>query len=126
MKDSNIVYNAIRTPDGTVLESLYRHDYKEYEDQNGKVYMVDGGIDYLRRNVHDEPYEELSVSLEDGHDKVREVLKWGTYGVDGKQPLTRIILKDMNTSHIKACLATVHTISPKFKTAFINELNYRS
>ena len=39
---STLVYNAIRTPDGTVIESMHRHDYKAYLDKNGKEYMVMG------------------------------------------------------------------------------------
>jgi hypothetical protein len=124
---STLVYNAIRTPDGTILESFHTHDFKTYVDKNGKEYMVDGGRDYVRRNVHDEaPYEELSVYTTDGHDKVREVLKWGTYGINGDQPLTYIALKDMNTGHIKACLDTVPHIHSAWKQAFEEELKLRS
>ena len=124
---STLVYNAIRTPDGTILESFHTHDFKTYVDKNGKEYMVDGGRDYVRRNVHDEaPYEELSVYTTDGHDKVREVLKWGTYGINGDQPLTYIALKDMNTGHIQACLDTVLHIHPVWKQAFEEELKLRS
>ena len=39
---SRLIYNAIRTPDGTVLESRHKHDYQEYQDANGLEYMVDG------------------------------------------------------------------------------------
>ena len=110
---NTLVYNAIRTPDGTVLESKHRHDYVVYQDKNGNEYMVDGGLEYTRRNVHaDTPYEELSVYTTDGHDKVREVLKWGTYGIDGNQPLTYITLKDMNIGHIQACLDTQSRMHP--------------
>ena len=124
---STLVYNAIRTPDGTVLESFHTHDYKTYVDRNGKEYMVDGGRDYIRRNVHDDaPYEELSVYTTDGHDRVREALKWGTYGIKGDQPLTYILLKDMNTGHIQACLDTVPNIHPVWKQAFEEELKLRS
>ena len=124
---STLVYNAIRTPDGTILESFHTHDFKTYVDKNGKEYMVDGGRDYVRRNVHDEaPYEELSVYTTDGHDKVREVLKWGTYGINGDQPLTYIALKDMNTGHIQACLDTVPHIHLVWKQAFEEELKLRS
>jgi len=124
---STLVYNAIRTPDGTVLESMHRHDYNVYVDKNGKEYMVDGGLDYTRRNVHaDAPYEELSVYLTDGHDSVREVVKWGTYGKDGNQPLTYILLKDMSTEHIEACLENVPSMHPTYKESFKEELKLRS
>jgi hypothetical protein len=124
---STLVYNAIRTPDGTVLESMHRHDYNVYVDKNGKEYMVDGGLEYTRRNVHaDAPYEELSVYLTDGHDKVREAIKWGTYGKDGNQPLTYILLKDMNTEHIRACLEYVPKMHPAYKESFKEELKLRS
>lgn len=122
-----LVYNAIRTPDGTVLESKHRHDYNVYVDKNGKEYMVDGGLDYTRRNVYDDaPYQELSVYLTDGHDKVREVVKWGTYGKDGNQPLSYILLKDMSTEHIQACLDNVKTMHPAYKESFKEELKLRS
>jgi hypothetical protein len=124
---STLVYNAIRTPDGTVLESTHRHDYKTYLDKNGKEYMVDGGLEYVRRNVHDDaPYEDLSVYITDGHDKVREVVKWGTYGINGDQPLTYILLKDMNKEHIRACLENVPRMHPAYKEAFKEELKLRS
>ena len=124
---STLVYNAIRTPDGTVIESTHRHDYNAYLDKNGKEYMVDGGLEYIRRNVHeDAPYEELSVYSTDGHDKVREVVKWGTYGINGDQPLTRILLKDMSTEHIQACLDNVPRMYPAYKEAFEEELKLRS
>ncbi|MFZ9611165.1 MAG: hypothetical protein ACO294_10740 [Methylococcales bacterium] len=89
--------------------------------------MVDGGRDYARRNVHDDaPYEELSVYSTDGHDKIREVLKWGTYGIKGDQALSYIALKDMSTDHIQACLDTVPNIHTVSKQAFEEELKQRS
>ena len=124
---STLVYNAICTPDGTVLESKHRHDYVVYQDRNGKEYMVDGGLEYIRRNVYnDAPYEELSVYTTDGHDRIREVLKWGTYGIDGNQPLTYITLKDMNIGHIQACLDTQSRMHPTYRQAFEEELKLRS
>ena len=77
MEKARIVSNRILTPDGTILESMHRHDYVTYEDANGLEYMVDGGLDYLRRNVHDDaPYIELSVYSDDSHDVIRDVFKW--------------------------------------------------
>ena len=125
--EARIVSNRIRTPDGTILESMHRHDYVTYVDANGKEYMVDGGLDYLRRNVHDDaPYEELSVYDDALHVEIRNVFKWGTRGKDGKQPLTYVPLKDLTTEHIEAILDTQTHIASHIRQIFINELNFRN
>ena len=121
-----LLCNRIRTPDGTILESMHRHDYVCYTDANGKEYMVDGGLDYLRRNVHeDAPYEELSLYCNSDHEVIRECFKWGTRGLDGKQPLTWLVLKDMATDHIEAILETQTGLRDHIRQVFINELNFR-
>ena len=126
MSEARIVSNRIRTPDGTILESMHRHDYRTYVDANGKEYMVDGGLDYLRRNVHDDaPYEELSVYDDALHVEIRNVFKWGTRGKDGKQPLTYVPLKDLTTEHIEAILDTQSHISDYIRKIFLNELSIR-
>lgn len=119
--------NRIRTPDGTILQSFNVHDYKEYTDKtNGKLYMVDGGLAYLRRNHHeDAPYEELSVTIEDPFTTIREAFHWGTRGIDGKQPLTWKALKDLDTDHIKAILDTQTHITQTLVDVFQEELYYR-
>jgi hypothetical protein len=120
-----IIRNRIRTPDGTVLESRHRHDYVSYTDANGETYMVDGGTSYLRRSMNVVPYEDLTVTLEDEHDVVRENLLWGTYGQDGDQPLKLVCLADMDTDHIQACLDNVPNMVESFRIAMENELKYR-
>lgn len=103
-EDRNIIYNAFRTPDGTVLVSLDRHDYRTHEDKNGKTYMIDGGTAYLRRSTHLDQ-EDLTIYDDAPHDVQRDVVTWGTYGKDGKQPYTRKKVKDMSDEHIKAVLS---------------------
>ena len=119
-----IVYNAIQTPDGTVIESRHRHDYVTHTDANGKTYMVDGGLDYLRRTAHGDEVE-LSVSLDDGHEKVREVLTWGTRA-SHLLPLAYVKLCDMTTDHIGACLETQNRMHKNVRAAMQNELLFRS
>lgn len=119
-----LIKNAIRTPDGTVLESRTRHDYREYTDANGKLYLVDGGLDYCRTTVHEDQVW-AGCYLEDGHEAVREALEWGTYGINGDQPLTYVKLCDMSTDHIQACLANVPHMYPQIRTAMETELEYR-
>jgi len=127
MSEARIVSNRIRTPDGTILESMHRHDYVTYVDKNGKEYMVDGGLDYLRRNVHDDaPYEEISVYDDAPHVEIREVFKWGTRGKDGRQPLKFVPLKDLTTEHIDAILETQTHIADHIRKIFIDELNFRN
>ena len=121
-----LLANRIKTPDGTILESVHRHDYKTYIDKNGLEYMVDGGLEYLRRNVQDSaPATEMSVYNTDPHETIREAFKWGTRGIDGKQPLTYVVLKDMTTDHIEAILETQTHITQEIRQVFIDELDYR-
>lgn len=120
-----LIRNSIRTPDGTVLVSKSRHDYNAYEDTTtGKVYMVDGGLTYQRRSANG---DEVDMSLYDDqpHEIQREVLKWGSYGKDGKQPLTHIPVSEMDTSHIKAVIDECGP-SEVFLNCFLKELEQRN
>lgn len=122
---TQLIVNKIMTPDGTILESRGVHDYRTYVDTiSGEEYMVDGGLNYLRRNKNNVPYKELSVYVDDAHELVRESFSWGTYGKDADQPLRYVLLKDMSDNHINAILETV-VLSRTTNTAFRNELEYR-
>jgi hypothetical protein len=119
-----ILLNRIKTPDGTILTSYNRHNYVEYKDTLTKeVLMVDGGTDYLRRNVG--TYEELSVYDDGSHITRRSAVHWGTRGKDGKQPLVYKLLKDLDSDHIEAILKTQHQISEFYREIFKEELKYR-
>ena len=102
-KFPRLIRNAIQTPDGTILESFGRHDYKTYTDANGKEYMVDGGLSYSRRSAHG---DEIDLNLYDteSHEIQREILTWGTYGKDGKQPLQYKSIGKMETEHLQSVI----------------------
>jgi hypothetical protein len=127
---SQLLLNAIKTPDGTVMISMYRHDYKVYTDKiSGEEYMVDGGLDYLRRNVNTVPYEELSVHDDGTHETRRKALHWGkNFDEDGNQLPETIFqpIKDMSSDHILAILNNIRNIAPLYKETFENELIYRT
>lgn len=119
-----LVRNQIKTPDGTILRSRNRHDYVTYTDSiTGKVYMVDGGLNYSRRNIHDD-YEEQSVNYEDGHDICRTVDLWGTRGVDGNEPFRYISPAEMDDTHIKSILELSY-ISDLVRMVLNDEVDYR-
>lgn len=121
---NKIVYSALRTPDGTLLESRHRHDYVTHWDANGKHYMLDGGVDYIRSSAHGDE-EFIVVTLDDSHEVVREVVTWGTYGKNGDEPYRKVKLSEMSNAHIQACIETQHSMRPSFKEAMMNELTYR-
>ena len=118
------VYNAIQTPDGTILESKHNHDFKTHVDKNGETYMVDGFGYSTRQSINETPAKDLSVWADDSHDKIREVFKWGTRGKDGNQPLSFVTLRDMEESHISNILATQRLYGRVIKI-FRDELAHR-
>ncbi|PSU43454.1 hypothetical protein C9J12_28145 [Photobacterium frigidiphilum] len=121
----NIVFNSIKTPDGTVLISRHQHDYVIYLDANGETYMVDGGTGYLKRNVNSEPFEELSIYSDAPHDEIRQGFYWGTRGKDGNQPVEFKPLKTLDTDHIEAIIQT-QTNQPSWRIEiFKAELAFR-
>ena len=125
-KTDQIIANQIQTPDGTILRSHHRHDYVSYVDKNGEEYMVDGGMDYLRRSVNTEyPAKDMTVYASDSHSAIREAFMWGTRGKDNNQPLVRKYLKDLDADHIEAILKTQLQISDCTREVFQNELEYR-
>ena len=114
-----LIRNAIQTPDGTILESSHRHDYKSYTDANGKTYMVDGGLDYVRCSVH---ADQVSLALYNDapHEVQRNILKWGTYGINQDQPLKYVTIAEMDTAHIEAVVKL--NVSPVLKACMFEEL----
>lgn len=102
--EKKLIYNAIRTPDGTVIESRHRHDYVSHTDKNGDYYSNDGGVDYLHRTVNDIPAEDLSLYEDAPHEVIREYLSRGGRGIDGTEPLKYVLMKDINDEWLDAII----------------------
>ena len=121
-----ILSNRMRTPDGTILESRYRHDYVTHLDNNGKEYMLDGGLDYVRSSANGDEYL-LTIYTDYPHELIRLHAKWGTYGKQSDQPLSYVAIADMETGHLQACLDTQKsTIRPALYKVMQDELEYRN
>lgn len=121
-----MIVQKIKTPDGTILESRHRHDFRTHFDTvSNELYMVDGGLDYSRRSINNVPAEEMSVYLEDGIEVVRDAVTWGTRGKAGRAPVRLVKLSEMSDKHIRACLDTQHAMHPHYREAFEMELTYR-
>jgi len=121
---ARLLRNAIRTPDGTVIESRYRHDHVTHVDQNGKTYIIDGGLDYVRSSAYgDEEY--LTVYDDVPHECARRMATWGTRGKYGDQQFHYVTVAEMSTDHIKAVLKTQDRIYPQIREVMENELAFR-
>lgn len=126
MSSPRLLLNRIQTPDGTVLTSRHIHDYQEYVDENGFTYMVDGGLIYSRRNVHeDAPYKELSVWSSDSFEKIRNSFEWGTRGKNGRDKMSYVVLKNLSSDHIIAILTTQTQVPVEIREIFHRELAHR-
>jgi hypothetical protein len=119
----NLIRNALQTPDGTVIESKHRHDYVTYTDANGKTYMVDGGLSYIRRSVHEDQVD-LSLYDDQPHEVQRVVLTWGTYGINGDQPLEYKAIADMKTGHLEGVVRMAGVCLIR-KSCMLKELELR-
>ena len=97
--ERQIVYNAMITPDGTLLESLHGHDYKTHTDKNGVFYMIDGGLQGYTRYSGDGQQKFIQIYADDDFELVRTHWHWG-----------RNYDKDMNllprTEWVKLCEIT--------------------
>ena len=130
MEDKRIILNQIKTPDGTILKSMHRHDYVTHTDANGLEYMVDGGSEYLRRTVHESaPYEELTIYEDSPYEVIRENFHRGGRGKDGRQPLTWVPIAKMSDAWLKACIEynEDRNMGDSFSnTLYSAELDYRA
>lgn len=123
-----IVYSALKTPDGTIIQSKHRHDYVTYEDTVTKrEYMIDGGTDYVRRsNWGDE--QTITLFSTDPIEKIREAFVWGrNYDANNNRLLSTqwVLLKDLNDDHLDA-LCTGKFSDEKFTLLFIREKQFRN
>ena len=120
-----ILCNRMLTPDGTMLESRHRHDYVTHLDANGKEYMLDGGLDYLRSSAHGDE-KLLTVYQDDPHEVIRDVVKWGTFGINGDEPLKYVTIADLDPYHLRAILDTQQkTMRPELVKVMQDEVEYR-
>ena len=119
-----LIKSSIKCPDGTILTSRHRHDYQAHLDKNKELYVNDGGINYIRRSINKEPYEDISLYSDDSFEKLREGLEWASFGKNGDEPLHYKSVSNMSTKHIKAILLNCK-VADYMKEIFEKEIEYR-
>jgi hypothetical protein len=113
------------TPDGTVLQSFHRHDYKSHTDTvSGETYFLDGGTAYIRSSVNNVKPTWDIMYVSDPHERKRMVPVWGTYGKNGDQPIKYISISDMEDQHILNILDS-EWVNDNIRDALEFEIGYR-
>lgn len=100
--ERKLLVSRIKTPDGTILTSKYVHDYKTHLDKNGELYMLDGGRDYQRTSLNNEPFEDVSIYSDSPYEEIRQYVERGTFTKDGYR--VWVPLCKLSNDHLKNIL----------------------
>ncbi len=116
-----LLTNKWKTPDGVILWSKYRHDYQTHTDKEGRFFMCDGGVDYIKTS-NSELMTDLCVYDDGKFSTHRENFLWGKRN---KELIEHIPIKDLEFEHIWNILLTQHQISKEYRRCFEDELLFR-
>ena len=107
------IYNAIRTPDGTMLWCKDRYDWQNHFDNvSNEIYMNDGKGFYVRRSINKVAYEDLSVWVDSETPVLTEAVRnapfWRSFGKNKEYFPEGVVLslQQLDTEHIRAILMT--------------------
>ena len=124
-----LLHNSIQCPDGTILVSKHRYDFKSHTQEDGREYFVDGGLDYQRIGYSDKEYVDLSVRSDDPHEKIREHFEWVRRMNEQGQMLPKpevVKLKDITDSHLMALVEyTKEGYPEEINKVFVDEIEFR-
>ena len=123
-----LVHNSVTCLEcGETLVSFHTHDYKTCSCENET--MVDGGLSYGRYGGKDLDKVKTNYVYDDEpFEKIREVVCRGGRGIDGKQPLKYVLLKDIDDEWLGAIIDYEEQYRPnnKYLPIYYKELNYRN
>jgi len=126
-KRRKIVFNGLKTPDGTLLVSRSRHDYQTYKDKiTGGHYMIDGGLDYIRYS-HTGDGELITVYVDEPFERVRQYAYRFNRFLDNWIALADITndwLENIIQDYIVA--PRYNNMSDDYKLLFLQEKLYRN
>ena len=117
-----LVYNAIRTPDGTLLVSRTECVNEIHEDENGETYMIGGGLIKSHTTVNDVPSDKLLLHADDLHEDIRKCVEWGVGKDSGG--FTYETIEHLTDEHINEILREKWA-SKTMSKILKNELIYR-
>jgi hypothetical protein len=116
--ERQLLLSRMKTPDGTILTSKHVHDYVTHLDKNGDTYMLDGGNEYQRYSVNDEPMEDLSIYSDSPFEEIRKYITRGTFDTNGNR--VYLTLEEMTDEHLLN--ATMYNLLEDMKYNIYNKL----
>ena len=126
--EKQLVHNSVTCLEcGETLVSFHTHDYKTCSCDNET--SVDGGLSYGRYGGKDLSKVKTNYVYDDDKiEIIREVFYRGGRGVDGKQPLKYVLLKDIDDEWLGAIIDYEEQYRPnnKYLPIYYKELNYRN
>lgn len=129
--ERKLIASRMQTPDGTILESKYTHNYVTHVDKtNNYEYMLDGGTDYQRYSEPvDAPMVDLSVYTDSPYEEIRKYYSRGGRGKDGTERVKWVPLCEMSDEWLKNAITynydEGHDIFCFANSMYMRELIYR-
>lgn len=124
---NNILLNSIKCNHcNTIMYSRFRNDFAFCPCTKC---AIDGGLEYLKRSGNQEDWTELSIWDDGLHKTRRENMFWGRYFNEKNERLPMveyILIKDLNTEHIKNILTNVKHLSLLYREVMLEELKQRN
>jgi hypothetical protein len=101
-----LIQNAIQLiHNGEIVVSSHVHDFQSRTLPDGYVVGIDGGLEYVRcMGSFVNRAESLSLYSSSPFDEIIDKIVWGTGGVDERNPLKYVFLKDCGTQYLRAML----------------------
>lgn len=119
-----LLANRWQTPDGVILWSKHRHDYKDHVDKDGTYYYIDGGNEYCRGSL--KSMKDLCVYSDGTFELEREWVLWGRNYTKDMVKLKEtqwVPVKDLDTDHIYKILE--FNIPDSYRRLFEEEIIFR-
>lgn len=112
-----LIYSALKTPDGTVIISLFEGDIMSYVDNNGEIYT----IGWNTSSANEIEAEIIQIHTNDPINKIRECL-YSLY-VDPDDNLMSTVLKNIEDHDLEIIFNNEK--NDDFKNIYKQEIEFR-
>jgi Zn-finger nucleic acid-binding protein len=128
-EDCTLVHNSLHCPRcDTTLVSHSQHDFKGCNCPEATRVWIDGGNAFCKRSGAYEGTTNLNLYSSEHHEVLREKCCRGGRGIDGRQPLTWVKIKDINDNWLNSLITYCEDLGQYGSIhylMYLDELEYR-